>query len=187
MKTLVKYFFQGLLYLVPIGVTAYVLYEVFVVLDGWLPFEYPGLGILTLLVTVTVIGFIGSFVIALPVTTFLENLLKRAPLVKVIYTSMKDLVQAFVGSKRAFNKPVSIRLYENSAIERLGFITEEDLSRIQMNEELVAVYVPHSYAFSGQLFLVPKKNIKPIDAKPADVMKFIVSGGVTEVESNSEE
>ena len=187
MKTLGKYFFQGLLYLVPIGVTIYVLYESFVLLDGWMPFEYPGLGILTLLVAITLIGFIGSFVIALPITTFLENLVKRAPLVKLIYTSMKDLVQAFVGSKRAFNKPVSIRLYENSAIERLGFITEEDLSLIHMEEDLVAVYVPHSYAFSGQLFLVPKKYIKPVHAKPADLMKFIVSGGVTEVEANKDE
>ena len=166
----------------PIGVTMYVLYEAFVILDGWLPLEIPGLGILSLLVAVTLIGWIGSYLITLPVITFIENLLTRAPLVKLIYTSMKDLVQAFVGSKRAFNKPVSIKLYEDSAIERLGFITEEDLSRIHVEEDLIAVYVPHSYAFSGQLFLVPKQYVTPIDANPTDIMKFIVSGGVTEVE-----
>ena len=182
MKTLAKYFLQGLLYLVPIGVTVYVLYEAFIIVDGLLPFEYPGLGILTMVLAITLIGWIGSYLITLPIITFLENLLTRAPLVNLIYTSMKDLIQAFVGSKRAFKKPVSIKLYEHSGIERLGFVTEEDLSRIHVEEDLIAVYVPHSYAFSGQLFLIPKQYVTPIDANPAEIMKFIVSGGVTEVD-----
>ncbi len=182
MKAIAKYFLQGLLYLVPIGVTAYVLYQAFVIIDGWLPFEYPGLGILSLIVAITLIGWIGSYLLTLPIITFIESLLTRAPLVKLIYTSMKDLVQAFVGSRRAFSKPVIVRLCENSTIERLGFITEEDLSRIQVKEGLLAVYVPHSYAFSGELFLVPKHCVTTIDADPTDIMKFIISGGVTEVE-----
>jgi len=186
-KSLANYFLQGLLYLVPIGVTIYVLYQSFVVLDGWLPFEYPGLGILSLLVVVTLIGWIGSYLITLPVVSFLENFLTKAPLVKLIYTSMKDMVQGLVGSKRAFNRPVRIKLYENSSIERLGFVTEDDLNRIGVDNDLIAVYVPHSYAISGQLFLVPASYIRKVDANSTDIMKFIVSGGVTEVESKKEE
>ena len=70
-----------------------------------------------------------------------------------------------------------------SGLEKLGFITQEDLSKLGI-EGKVAVYLPHSYNFSGNLFIVPSQNVIILkSASSADVMKFIVSGGVTEIES----
>ena len=182
MKKVIKYFLQGLLYVVPLWATAFVLYKSFVFLDGLIGFAVPGLGILLILVAITIIGFIGTFLITLPITVFIERLLKRAPLIKLIYTSVQDVVSAFLGKKKGFNKPVVVKLYEASEVKRIGFITSESMKQLGMGEDEVAVYVPHSYAFSGQLFFVPESYVTPIDANATDVMKFIVSGGVTNIE-----
>ena len=76
-----------------------------------------------------------------------------------------------------------IKLYENSTIERIGFITNEDLKTLNIKDGKVLVYLPHSYAFSGQLFVVDRSYIKPIDSSSSEIMKLIVSGGVTEIDN----
>ncbi len=182
MKSLAKYFFQGLLYITPISVTVYVLFWVFQNLDSMLNFPYPGLGILVLLVVITAIGFIGSYLIQLPIFSFIDNRLEKAPLVKIIYTSVKDLIKAFVGQKKSFNKPVLVKLYENSELRRLGFITDEALTMLDEDTHLITVYVPHSFAISGQLFLVPRSYITPLKSASTEVMKYIIAGGVAKIE-----
>ena len=182
MKGLAKYFLQGLLYITPISVTIFVLVWVFQHLDSMFNFYYPGVGILILLIVITAIGYLGSFLIQLPAFAFIDNKLERAPLIKLIYTSVKDLVKAFVGQKKSFNKPVLVKLYENSEIRRLGFVTDQELTMIDEDTKLITVYLPHSFAISGQLFLVPKHYITPVNANPADTMKYIVAGGVTMME-----
>ncbi len=181
LRYLGRYFLQGLLYIVPISVTVYILTEGFIFLDSLIPLDIPGMGILSVVVAITLIGFIGSFIIALPITTFIENYIKRAPLVKIIYTSVKDLISAFVGQKKSFNKPVLVKVYENSELQRIGFVTDEHPEAISLGKDLITVYVPHSYAVSGQLFVVPRHYVTPLDAQSAEVMKYIISGGVTEV------
>ncbi|MDA0713786.1 MAG: DUF502 domain-containing protein, partial [Bacteroidetes bacterium] len=107
---------------------------------------------------------------------------ERIPLIKTLYTSVSDLLSAFVGDKRRFNRPVLVKLTKMADIEKLGFITSEDLSELGIDGGRIAVYLPHSYAFSGNLFIVPAENVTPLDANAAEVMKFIVSGGVAEVD-----
>jgi uncharacterized membrane protein len=94
---------------------------------------------------------------------------------------VKDLMKTFVGKKKGFNQPVLIKIYENSTIERIGFITNEDLNSIGIKKGKVLVYLPHSYAFSGQLFVVDQSYISPIDSPSSEIMKLIVSGGVTDI------
>ena len=183
MKKFINYFLQGLLYIVPITVTLYVVYWTFQKIDGILPFQFPGLGLIIIIGLITFIGFVGSAIITSPINAFFQRLLKRAPLLQTIYSSVKDLMSTFVGKKKAFNTPVLIKVYENSSIERIGFITNEDLSTLHIKEGKVLVYLPHSYAFSGQLFVVERSYIKPINASSAEIMKLIVSGGVTEIEN----
>ena len=183
MKKFINYFLQGLLYIVPITVTLYVVYWTFQKIDGILPFQFPGLGLIVIILLITLIGFVGSAIITSPINSFFQRLLKRAPLLQTIYSSVKDLMSTFVGKKKGFNTPVLIKLYENSSIERIGFITNENLSTLHIKEGKVLVYLPHSYAFSGQLFVVDRSYIKPIDASSAEIMKLIVSGGVTEIEN----
>ena len=189
MKNLKKYFFNGLLYIVPLAVTFWVLVESYKFLNGiigdHLPenLQFPGLGLIVIIAFITVIGFVGSAIITSPINAFFQRLLKRAPLLQTIYSSVKDLMNTFVGKKKGFNTPVLIKLYENSTIERIGFITNEDLSSLGIKNGKILVYLPHSYAFSGQLFVVERSYIKPIDASSAEIMKLIVSGGVTEIEN----
>jgi len=183
MKKFINYFLQGLLYIVPISVTLYVVYWVFTKIDGILPFQFPGLGLIVIIALITFIGLAGSIIITSPINSFFQRLLKKAPLLQTIYSSMKDLMRTFVGKKKGFDQAVLIKLYENSTIERIGFITNEDLSSLGIKEGKVLVYLPHSYAFSGQLFVVEKSYITPIDKSSSEIMKLIVSGGVTEIEN----
>ena len=90
-------------------------------------------------------------------------------------------MNTFIGKKKGFDHPVLIKIYENSTIERIGFITQDDLSSINIKKGKVLVYLPHSYAFSGQLFVVNKEYITKIDSSSTEIMKLIVSGGVTKV------
>jgi uncharacterized membrane protein len=183
MKKFINYFLQGLLYIVPITVTLYVVVWAFQKIDGILPFQFPGLGLIVIISLITIIGFLGSAVITSPINAFFQNLLKRAPLLKTIYSSVKDLMNTFVGNKKGFSEPVLVKVYENSTIERIGFITNEDVESLNIAKGKVLVYMPHSYAISGQLFVVEKKNVSPIDKSSAEIMKLIVSGGVTEIDN----
>ena len=183
MKKIINYFLQGLLYIVPITVTLYVVVWTFQKIDGILPFQFPGLGLIVIISLITIIGFLGSAVITSPINAFFQNLLKRAPLLKTIYSSVKDLMSTFVGNKKGFSEPVLVKIYENSTIERIGFITNEDVESLNIAKGKVLVYMPHSYAISGQLFVVEKKNVSPINKSSAEIMKLIVSGGVTEIDN----
>ena len=183
MNRIINYFLQGLIYIVPISVTIYVMYKSFKEIDGILPFNIPGLGLIVLFILITLVGVIGSKLIASPFNSLFKKILEKAPLLKTIYTSVKDLMKTFVGGKKGFDQAVLIKVYENSTIERIGFITNEDLGNLNISKEKVLVYIPHSYAFSGQLFLVEKKNLTPINSSSSDIMKLIISGGVSEVEN----
>lgn len=86
-----------------------------------------------------------------------------------------------MGNEKRFSKPVLVQVQKDGGMYKLGFITQKDLSHIGMNSGKCAVYMPHSYNFSGNLFIVDYECITPIDAASEDVMKFIVSGGITKI------
>jgi uncharacterized membrane protein len=181
-QKIIGFFFQGILLTVPLAATIYVVYRLFVAIDGIIPVDIPGLGLLTLLVLISLLGFLGTTFIAQPVIFYFQRLLNKAPALKSIYSTVKDITTAFVGKKKSFEQPILVKMNKDADIEKLGFITRKDLSSIGVKGNKVAVYLPHSYAFSGNLYIVPAENITPIDAKASDVMKFIVSGGVTNIE-----
>ncbi len=186
---LANYFFQGLLYIGPLAVTIYAVYVLFVWVDGlladyldkYLGLSIPGLGVLSVLIIILFVGFVGSSFFVRPVAGYFDRLISRAPLIKIIYTSVKDLLSAFVGQKRRFNKPVLVKVSADGVLEKVGFVTNEDISQIGISENKIAVYLPHSYAWSGNLFIVPAKNVTPINASATDVMKYVISAGVTKV------
>lgn len=180
-KRILAYFFSGLLLVVPITVIVYVVYALFVFLDDLIPFRIPGLGLVTLLVSITALGYLGSSFISQPIKRRANKLLDRVPLVKTIYTAISDLLSAFVGQKKSFSRPVLVKMSYSSDIEKLGFVTNDDLSSLNIASGKIAVYLPHSYNFSGNLYIVPIENVTPISAHTAEVMKFIVSGGVTDL------
>lgn len=178
MKNITKYFFEGLLFLTPIVVTLYVLYFVFSKVDQIFGFKIPGVGFLVTIGLVTVVGFLVSNFLAKGVVMVIDNLFSRMPLAKMIYSSIKDLVNAFVGEKKQFNRPVLVALAPGSAVQAMGFVTRESLENIGMAES-VAVYLPQSYNFAGNLIVVPREQVTPLAVESGKVMTFIVSGGVS--------
>ena len=185
-KTLVKYFLQGLFYVVPIGVTVYLIVWLVVKIDGIINLDIPGLGLIAILIGITLIGFLGSHFFVSYLRP-LDRAMEKTPLIKLVYTSMKDLMNAFVGKKKQFKTPVLVKMGEGLEVERMGFITKGDLSEMGISTNKVAVYFPFSYGINGQVMIIPKKNISIIHASSSDVMKFIVSGGVTNVESTEKQ
>jgi uncharacterized membrane protein len=177
-----KYFGQGLLFVVPVFVTIAVLFYLFQKADTLFGLDIPGLGILILVVGVTLVGFIGTVFVTNPVVGWFSGLINRTPVVKIIYSSVKDLLSAFVGTKKKFTHPVLIKLSAESDMQQIGFMTQDDLSDLGIGPDMVSVYVPFSFSIMGNVFVVPKGNVTPIEASPTETMKFVVSGGITNVQ-----
>jgi len=178
MKKLTKYFFEGLIFLVPVVVTIYVIYFLFTKVDGLFKFKVPGLGFVVTIATITVIGFAVSHLLTRRLVAVMDRTVQRLPLVRMIYTSVKDLTGAFVGEKKRFDKPVLVRLSPVNNVQFIGFVTAESLGMYGLPES-VAVYLPQSYNFAGNLVIVPRDLVVPLSAESGQVMAFIVSGGVT--------
>ncbi|MEZ4223935.1 MAG: DUF502 domain-containing protein [Polyangiaceae bacterium] len=178
MKTLLGYFWRGCLVIAPVGITFYLGYVTVVTIDQFLPVGVPGLGFLLTLVLVTLIGFATSNVVGNAIVRQMERWLTRVPLVKLLYSSIKDLINAFVGEKKRFDRPVLVSLDASGELCTLGFVTRESLGPLKLSEH-VAVYFPQSYNFAGNLVLVPRARVKAVDVNPGDIMAFIVSGGVS--------
>jgi len=183
-RILAKYFFRGLIVVVPIAVTAIAVSWIFVEIDTWINLEpllnrkVPGAGVVLTAVVITFVGFLASNFATRWMFQALEELLEHTPLVKLVYTSLKDIVGAFVGEKKKFNRPVLVALTEGSDVATIGFITRNALTELGLDDH-VAVYVPQAYNIGGNVVVVPRERVKPLDADPAKVMTFIVSGGVT--------
>jgi uncharacterized membrane protein len=184
MRKLLNYFLKGLLITLPVYATYRIIRTLMESIDSVLLLDTPGLGFIIVIGTLVLTGFIGSSLITRPVIDLMDDIFSSIPLVKTIYTSVKDLIEAFVGDKKKFSKPVIVEL--TPGIYKPGFITQEDLSQLNL-PGIIAVYLPHSYAFSGNLFLVDRSKIKDFDGDSSELMKFIVSGGVIHLDEKPKE
>ncbi|CAN5255405.1 DUF502 domain-containing protein [soil metagenome] len=178
MTRLINYFLKGLVFLAPLAFTVYVCVRIFTTIDGWLGFNLPGAGFVISVALITMVGFLAQSFLTRGVLNFVEGLLNRLPFVRLLYSSTKDLLNAFVGEKRRFDKPVLVAPFPNGVGRMFGFVTQESLVGLGLLEH-VTVYLPHSYAVSGVLWVFPASAVTPIAADSAEVMAFIVSGGVT--------
>jgi uncharacterized membrane protein len=184
-KSFFKYFLQGLLYLTPLGITAYLLYQIYLFVANYLDryLNYGDwYGILVMLVFVALLGYFGRTIIAQPLISLFEQIIKRTPFVKFIYSSIKDVLGAFLGKDKKFKNPVLVQIY-GSNVEKIGFVTQNDLSDLGIPGNKVAVYFPYAFTFMGDLCIVPAENITKLNIPTSDAMKFIVSGGVTKMEN----
>ena len=192
LQWLFKNFLKGLLIVVPLTVTIYVIYGVFTWIDGllrvdgWFNHSVPGLGFVLTLSIIVLFGALGSNIVAKRLISFLEKFLNRLPLVKLIYFSLKDLIGAFVGEKKSFRIPVLVELYPESGVKVLGFVTSEETGLPGVSDH-VAVYLPQSYNYSGTLVIVPRARITLLPpAESARWLSFIVSGGVSRGPKNGQ-
>jgi uncharacterized membrane protein len=175
---IVRYFFNGTLFIVPLVATIYFIIQSFQWLDSRLNLPYPGVGFAIILSVITLFGYFTSNFAFRAMTDWFDAVINRIPLVKLIYSSIKDLLAAFVGDKRKFNKPVLVTINKENTLHRIGFITQSDLSEIGL-KDMVVVYFPQSYAFARDHFVVSRQNVKELDINGAIAMKFIVSGGIS--------
>lgn len=187
MKKFLSYFLQGLLFFVPLVITLIILLKLFDFFAGL--FSFFGfssnailntvMGLTGTVLFVTILGMLASSYLFNKLFLLMEERLEQIPLVKHIYSPIKDFTSAFFGSKKRFNKPVLVATGADESIAELGFITQEDLKDFGISDK-VAVYIPYSYSFMGRLLILPSSRIKPIQKSATDVMKFVVSGGLTD-------
>lgn len=178
MNELTKNFFGGLFILVPLAITIAVVLFVFGKIDGWLNIPVPGVGFLTTVALIILAGRLATNVFFQGMFEALEGILTRMPFVKLLYTSLKDLIAAFMGEKKRFDQPVVVTLTTNGQMEAIGFITRQNLDFLGLTGH-VAVYFPQSYNFAGNLLVFPRNQVRPLEVESAEVMAFIVSGGVS--------
>jgi uncharacterized membrane protein len=177
MKTLAKNFLNGCLVVVPTVVTLYAIYMVFVKVDGLLGLRVRGLGFLLTLSLITAVGALARNVVGKRLIGLADKLLARLPLIKLLYTSLRDLMAALVGERKTFNRPVVASLSEDGAIKAFGFVTRDDLSGWGLQDQ-VAVYFPQAINFAGQLIILPRARVRPLDVPASQLLPFIVSGGM---------
>ena len=178
MRRLINYFLRGLVVLAPLVITLWITYEVFRRVDGLLGLSIPGLGFIVTVAAITLFGFLASNLITRGWLAALEGIFARLPFVRLLYSSTRDLLDAFVGEKRRFDRPVAVTLAPGGTVKALGFVTRHAMDSLGM-PGYVAVYLPQSYNFAGNLILVPSAQVEPVQAESSDVMAFIVSGGVS--------
>ncbi|HZO17849.1 MAG TPA: DUF502 domain-containing protein [Gemmatimonadaceae bacterium] len=178
MKRLANYFLRGLVLIAPVAITIYACVWIFRAIDGLLGLPVPGLGFVLTLAVITLVGFLASNLLAMSFVSLLERVMTRLPFIRLLYTSTKDLLDAFVGEKRRFDTPVMVEVTPDGGAKALGFVTMKALDHLGVGEH-VAVYFPQSYNFAGNLLLVPSERVTPLEADSTAVMAFIVSGGVT--------
>ena len=200
LSSIAQLFFQGVVVLAPIGVTIWVVVSLFNWVDNFLPnllnFIFPlqfaevngqipkvtGLGFLVAITLVLLVGWLSSLFFVERLMSLFDKLLEKTPGVKIIYSSVKDFLEAFAGNKKKFDQPVLVNV-DSSDVWRIGFITQNNTEHFGL-KDFVTVYVPHSYAISGITYIVPVDRIKkmPKGVNASEAMKYVVSGGVTTVD-----
>jgi uncharacterized membrane protein len=190
-SALLRYFVKGLLIVMPLGAAFFLIFWAISSIDNALnlsdilwpgskngkPTYIPGLGILNVLVVIFIAGVLVTNVVTDPIKRWFNRWLNRLPLFKFLYSSIKDLTEAFVGEEKKFNEPVLVEVNE-FGLKKIGFLVQKDLSELNLPGE-VAVYFPYSYSFAGQVINISVDKVKPIDKSAADMMKFVISGGVS--------
>jgi len=185
MRRLFNYFLRGLVFVVPIAITVYVCWKIFITIDGWLGFDTPGAGFVATVAVITIVGVLASHVLTRGAQGLVDALMSRLPVVRFLYSAIKDIMTAFVGERRRFDKPVLLTLVPGTHLRALGFVTRQSLDALGLPGQ-VAVYVPQSYNVAGNLLVVPASQVQPLAAESGDVMAFIVSGGVTGLASRAD-
>lgn len=187
LNTLLAYFIRGVLLIVPFALTGYIISLALNWMDSIIKIKIPGLGMAIVLIAITLFGYLGSTLLVKSLFDVVEKLIIKVPLINTIYTSLKELIAAFVGNKKKFDKPVLVTVDKERSIKKIGFITQQELEMLHLPEN-VAVYVPNSYSFSGDLFIVPKDLVTLLpDISGTEIMKFIISGGITAIQPTNEE
>ncbi|MEN9838236.1 MAG: hypothetical protein RLZ79_1904 [Pseudomonadota bacterium] len=189
MKTVGRLLAKGLFTILPIVLTVYFIYWLGVTTESllsgllkvWLPAEIyvPGMGLVGGFVVLIVVGLLVNAYVVRRVITFSESLILRIPVVKTVYSAVRDLTGLMkVGEKGGeLQRVVMVQFGPGKVI---GFVTQENatLPGLGTDEELVAVYMPMSYQIGGYTLYLPRDRIEPTDLTVEAAMRIVLTGGI---------
>ncbi|MDR2402195.1 MAG: DUF502 domain-containing protein [Cytophagales bacterium] len=179
-----SYFIRGVLTIVPFALTWFILTMAIGWVDNFIDVNVPGLGAIISVGVIIFFGYIAGSFFAKSIFTTIESAILKMPGVSLLYSSIKEFISGILDKKLNFDRPVLVTTNNSNDTNRIGFITNEDLGNLGL-DDMVAVYVPTCYSFSGELFLIPKKNVTPINCSSgARMMKFVVSGGIIDTKAD---
>ncbi|MEJ5996277.1 DUF502 domain-containing protein [Pedobacter sp. Du54] len=190
-KALLNYLIKGLLIVLPVALSVFIVIWAVTTVDSWLNINnilgvdpktganrnIPGLGLGLVLTIILISGIFVTNFVTEPMYNWFKRVMNRLPLLNFIFSSIKDLTEAFVGDEKKFNHPVLVEV--EGGMKRIGFLTQNDLTKLNLPGDAI-VYFPFSYSFAGQVYVVSKDRIKPLNMSAADAMKLVVSGGVSQ-------
>lgn len=193
MKKLKKYFLTGIVIIIPVSLTVYVLVSIFNFLDNILGrfltgyfrnkfgFYMPGLGFLISVLVIVLAGFLATKFFKHKIFVSLEKWFAGLPLIKNIYPALKQII-LFISAEKEFGfKKVVMVEYPSRGIWTIGFLTNEQFDKINKitGKEMVSVFVPTSPGpLTGSVIFVPKEEIKFLDISIKAALNIIISGGV---------
>lgn len=179
-QKLINYFLRGLLVLLPFAITAGIVYWLIDAIGSLIVKQeisgkhviFYAIGILAAILAT---GYFTKGVVARQILDFIEGIMEKAPGMKFIFSTTRDMTEAFVGDKKKFTEPVLAEV--SAGVYKMGFVTQKNMNAIDM-PDLLAVYLPFCYGISGEMVLLSKEKIKPIVHDAGEITKFIISGGV---------
>ena len=189
-----NYFIAGIVVLIPIGITLYL--TIFIIRisgnvipkeinpNNYLPFDIPGVEILTALFLITFIGWLSLSFIGKKFFELFNNFLKKIPILRTIYSAIGQMTESFTKTDNN-EKSVVLLEYPRKGIWVVGFATKENhgIIKNKVKEDLVNVFVPTTpNPTSGFLLMVPKKDLIYLDVSFEQASKFIVSAGTTNID-----
>ena len=189
-----NYFITGIVVLVPIGITLY-LTKFFISVssklipynlnpNNYLPFAIPGLEILLSVIFITFIGGVSLSFIGKRILKFVNDLFKRIPILRTIYSAIGQMTESLAPNKRNNKKSVVLIQYPRKGSWAVGFATKDNKGEIskKTNSNLVNVFVPTTpNPTSGFLLMFPKEEIIYLDMSFEEASKFIVSAGTSDI------
>ena len=187
-RAIKKTFFAGLVVVVPIVITALALLWLFRVLDGFLsPLLYQmlgkevaGLGFLTEIVLIFLVGLLATNVFGSRILRFFQDLLMRFPVVRNIYPTIRQIVEAFSPASNSSFKKVVLVEYPQKGIFSLGFLTNEVLvDQCSGTLRVYAVYIPTNNLYLGQVALFKVEEVMMTGLTVEEGLKMILSGGTS--------
>jgi len=194
-RTILKnYFIAGLLVILPIFITAYVIWFLIKAMDAvlkYIPAKYlpetylniyiPGLGLVLGVLLILVVGVLARNIAGRTVLESWDNFIDRIPLARIIYSSVKQLLQAFfLQNSDAFQR-VALVEYPRRGIYVLGFITGQSKGEVQMktDKNMINVFIPTTpNPTSGFYVLFPEEDLTVLDMSVEDAFKLLISGGI---------
>jgi uncharacterized membrane protein len=194
-RTILKnYFLTGLLVILPIFITVYVIWYLIKAMDTvlkYIPAKYlpetytniyiPGVGLILVVILILIVGILTRNIAGRTVLQFWDNLVDRIPLARILYSSVKQLLQAFFFQNSDSFQRVALIEYPRRGIYVLGFITGESRGEIQVktNKKVINVFVPTTpNPTSGFYVLVPEEDLMLLDMSVEDAFKLLISGGL---------